>query len=156
MQCIKIHVFIHITICVYICAYIFIHTDIFTRWYASKCLITDSPDHLFLGFPCSSVGKESACNAGDLHSIPGSGRSPGEGNGNPLEYSCLENPVNRGAWQVTVHRVARVGHNLALSFFLFFFQIKKNNNNNQKTKYVMFGIVHGVNTPTMSDFKLLQ
>ena len=55
MQCIKLHVFIHITICVYICAYIFIHTDIFTEWYASKCLITDSPDHPFLGFPCQLV-----------------------------------------------------------------------------------------------------
>ena len=47
------------------------------------------------GFPHSSVGKESACNAGDLGSIPGSGRSPGEGNGNPLQYSCLENPMDR-------------------------------------------------------------
>ena len=65
------------------------------------------------GFPCSSVGKESACNAGDPGSIPGSGRNPGEGNGNPLRYSCLENPMNRGAWQATVHGVARVGHNLA-------------------------------------------
>ena len=55
MQCIKIHVFIHITICVYICVYIFIHKDIFTGWYASKCLITDSPDHPFLGFPCQLV-----------------------------------------------------------------------------------------------------
>ena len=61
--------------------------------------------------------------------------------------------MNRGAWQVTVHRVARVGHNLALSFFLFFFQIKKKT---PKTNYVMFGIVCGVNTPTVSDFKLLQ
>ena len=50
------------------------------------------------GFPCSSVGKESACNAGDLCSIPGSGRSPGEGNGSSLQYSCLENPMDRGAW----------------------------------------------------------
>ena len=66
-----------------------------------------------LGFAHSSVGKESACNAGDLGSIPGSGRSPGEGNGNPLQYSCLENPMDRGAWQATVHGVARVGHNLA-------------------------------------------
>ena len=49
-----------------------------------------------------SDGKESACNAGDLGSIPGSGRSPGEGNGNPLHYSCLENPMDRGAWQATV------------------------------------------------------
>ena len=52
--------------------------------------------------PLSAVGKESACNAGDLGVIPGSGRSPGEGNGNPLQYSCLENPILRGAWQPTV------------------------------------------------------
>ena len=51
-----------------------------------------------LGFPGGSDGKESACNAGDLGSIPGSGRSPGEGNGNPLQYSCLENPMEGGAW----------------------------------------------------------
>ena len=57
-------------------------------------------------FPHSSVGKESTCNAGDLGSIPGLGRSPREGNGNPLHYSCLENPVDRGAWWATVHRVA--------------------------------------------------
>ena len=49
------------------------------------------------GFPHGSVGKESACNAGDQGSIPGSGRSPGEGNGNPLQYSCLENSMDRGA-----------------------------------------------------------
>ena len=66
-----------------------------------------------LGFPCSSVGKESACNAGDPGSIPGLGRSPGEGNGNPLQYSCLENPMDRGAWWATVHGDARVGQNLA-------------------------------------------
>ena len=65
------------------------------------------------GFPHSSVGKESACSAGDLGSIPGSGRSPGEGNGNPLQYSCLENSMDRGAWRATVHGVARVGHDLA-------------------------------------------
>ena len=53
------------------------------------------------GFPRRSVGKESACIAGDPGSIPGSGRSPGEGNGNLLQYSCLENPMNRGAWQAT-------------------------------------------------------
>ena len=64
-------------------------------------------------FPCSSVGKESACNTGDLSSIPGSGRSLEEGNGNPLQYSCLENPMDRGTWQATVHGVPRVGHNLA-------------------------------------------
>ena len=52
-------------------------------------------------------GKASACNAGDLGSIPGSGRSPGEGNGNPLLYSCLENPVDGGAWWATVHGVTK-------------------------------------------------
>ena len=51
-------------------------------------------------------GKESTCNAGDPGSIPGSVRSPGEGNGDPLQYSCLENPMNREAWWATVHGVA--------------------------------------------------
>ena len=50
-------------------------------------------------FPCGSAGKESACNSGDLGSIPGLGTSPGEGNGNSLQYSCLENSMDRGAWQ---------------------------------------------------------
>ena len=49
-------------------------------------------------FPGGSISKESACNAGDPGSIPGWGRSPGEGNGNPLQYSCLKNPMDRGAW----------------------------------------------------------
>ena len=61
----------------------------------------------YLGFPGGSEGKASAGNAGDLGSIPGSGRSPGEGNGNPLQYSCLENPMDRGAWQAKVHGVAK-------------------------------------------------
>ena len=59
------------------------------------------------GFPCGSASKESTCNAGDLGSIPGLGRSPGNGNGNPLQYSCLENPRDREAWQSTVHGVAK-------------------------------------------------
>ena len=58
-----------------------------------------------MGFPDGSDGKESACNAGDPGLIPGLGRSPGEGNGNPLQYSCLENPMDRGAWQAIVHGV---------------------------------------------------
>ena len=58
-------------------------------------------------FPHSSVGKESACNAGDLGSIPGLGRSPGEGNGNPLQYSSLENSMDRGAWWAIVHGVTK-------------------------------------------------
>ena len=59
------------------------------------------------GFPHGSNGKESAHNARDLGSIPGLGRSPGEGNGTPLQYSFLENPINRGAWQATVHGAAK-------------------------------------------------
>ena len=58
-----------------------------------------------LGLPSGSDGKESACNAGDVGLIPGSGRSPGEGNGNPFQYSCLGNPMNVGAWWAAVHRV---------------------------------------------------
>ena len=60
-------------------------------------------------FPCSSVGKLCACSAGDLDSIPGLGRSPGEGNGNPLQYHCLENLMGRGAWWTAVHGVAKSG-----------------------------------------------
>ena len=65
-----------------------------------------------LNKPHSSVGKESACNVGDPGLTLGSGRSPGEGNGYPLQYSCLENPMIRGACQATVHGIARVGHDL--------------------------------------------
>ena len=65
-----------------------------------------------MGFPHCSAGKESACNAGDLGSIPGSGRSPGEGNGNCLQYSCLENPMDRGAWQAADHGITRVIYDL--------------------------------------------
>ena len=62
----------------------------------------------------TSVSKGSACNAGDLGSIPGSGGSPEEGNSNPLQYSCLENPMDRRAWQATVHGGRkRVRHDLA-------------------------------------------
>ena len=59
-----------------------------------------------MGFPGGSDDKESASNAGDLGLIPGLGRSPGEEIGNRLQYSCLENPMDRGAWQATVHGVA--------------------------------------------------
>ena len=65
-----------------------------------------------MGFPRGSVGKESACNAAEVGLIPGLGRSPGEGSGNPLQYSCLGNPMDRAAWWATVHGVARVRHDL--------------------------------------------
>ena len=60
-----------------------------------------------LGFPCGSAVKDSPANAGDASSIPGLGSFPGEGSKNPLWYSCLENPMDRGAWQATIHGVAQ-------------------------------------------------
>ena len=60
-----------------------------------------------LGFPGGSVGKESACNARELGSIPGLGRCPGEGHGNPIQYSGLENPMDREAWKIIAHRVTK-------------------------------------------------
>ena len=66
---------------------------------------------MYMGFPGGSVVKNPWANAGDAGWIPGSGSSPGEGNGNPLQYHCLQNSMDRGAWQV--HGIARVRHNLA-------------------------------------------
>ena len=66
------------------------------------CFITCFP-----GFSGGTVSKESACNSGDLVSIPGWERSPGEGSGIPLQYSCLRNPIDRGAWQVTIHGIEK-------------------------------------------------
>ena len=60
-----------------------------------------------MGFPGGTGGKESACKAGDLGSIPGLGTSPGEENGYPLQCSCLENPLDRGGWWVTAHGVTK-------------------------------------------------
>ena len=60
-----------------------------------------------MGLPQWPIGKESTCNAGNMGSIPGSGKSPGEGNGNSLQCSYLENPMDRGACQATVHRVTK-------------------------------------------------
>ena len=70
-----------------------------------------------MGVPVSSDSQESACSVGDLVLIPGLGGSPGEGNGYPLQYSCLENPMERGAWRGTVHGVAKA-EQLTLSFTL--------------------------------------
>jgi len=63
--------------------------------------------YTYMGFPGGSDGKEPVCNAGDPGSVPGLGRSPGEGNGNPFQYSCLENSMDRGASQAIVHRVTK-------------------------------------------------
>ena len=76
---------------------------------------------LFSGFPDGSDSKESACNAGDPGSIPQSGRSPGEGNGNPLQYSCLENATDRGVWWLQAMGLQRVGHDWATDTFILLF-----------------------------------
>ena len=73
-----------------------------------------------MNFPGGPDSEESTCNVGDLGSIPGSGRSPGGGHGNPLQYSCLENPMDRGAWWATVHGVAK--SQTLLSDFTFTFK----------------------------------
>ena len=78
------------------------------------------PTYNILGLPGCSDSKEFACSVGDLGSIPGWGRSPGEGNSNPLQNSCLEIPMDGGAWQVIVYGVLRVRHDWATSLSLFF------------------------------------
>ena len=65
---------------------------------------------VLVGLPGSSDAKESACNIGDPCLVPGLGRSPGEGNGNPIQCSCLENLMDRGAWRAAAYRITRVGH----------------------------------------------
>ena len=75
-------------------------------WLMAETLLGAHTD-LPMDFPGGSDGKASAYNAGDLGSIPGLGRSPGEGNGNPFQYSCLGNPMDRGVWQATVHGVTK-------------------------------------------------
>ena len=96
-----------------LCAVFFLNLIFFTEVQLSvKASLTcrDSPvfarEYMCTGFAGGSGDKESACKAGDPDLIPGSGRSPGEGNGNPLQYSCLENPMDRGAWRATVHGAA--------------------------------------------------
>ena len=79
------------------------------------------PTPVYLGFPCGSAGKESAHNMGDLGLIPRLGRSPGEGKGYPLQYSCLENPMDRGAWWAAVHGVTEGRTQLSNFTFTFHF-----------------------------------
>ena len=87
------------------------YTEKITRNHHNKTSIRHILIKLYRkSFSGGSDGEESTCNVGDLGLIPGLGRSPEGGNGNPLQYSCLENPMDREAWQATVHDVARVGH----------------------------------------------
>ena len=76
-----------------------------------------------VGFPCDSADKESTCNAGDLGLIPGLGRSPGGGHGNPLQCSYLENPMDRGAWWTTLHVVAESQTQLSDFHFLLYYAL---------------------------------
>ena len=88
--------------------------------YSSTTLFWLHINNFWLGFPRGSDGKEYTCNAGDLDSIPGLGRSPGEGNSYPLQYSGLGNSMDRGAWQATVHGVAKSWTQLSDSHSLHF------------------------------------
>ena len=92
------------------------------------------------GFPGRSDGEESACNTGDLDLVPGSGRSPGEENGNPLQYSCLENPMDRGAWRVTVHGVTESDMTEQLSTHTITYMGKESEKNNVYTQRNRFPI----------------
>jgi len=78
-----------------------------------KELWSSSYIYTYMGFPGGSAGRNLPVSAGDMGSIPRLGRSLGKGNGNPLQYSCLGSPMDRGAWQATVHEVSGVEHNLA-------------------------------------------
>ena len=84
-------------------------------------------NEIVINLPNGSVGKESACNVGDLDLNPGLGRSPGERSGKPLQYSWLENPMDSGAWQATVHGVTKSGttEGLSLIKFLYFSSLLK-------------------------------
>ena len=109
------------------------HTQQWSSWneqklFSMKSAFTTQPSSLFciyfvnaeiMGFLGGSDSKESSCNAEDLDSIPKSGRSPEEGNGNPLQYSCLGNPMDRGAWWATVHGVAKSWNNWVTNTFTF-------------------------------------
>ena len=93
-----------------------------------------------MGFPGGLEGKASTCNEGDPGSIPELGRSPGEGNGNPLQYSCLENPIDGGAWEAAVHGVAKSQTRLSNFAFLSFWKQKHHHkpswNKNEKSKKI--------------------
>ena len=80
---------------------------IILTWVKCENLMNTPSDSKSLNYRGDSVGKKSTCNAGDVGSIPGLGRSPGGGHGNPVQYFWLENPIGREAWRTIVHRVAK-------------------------------------------------
>ena len=83
------------------------HADMLTMGCPQEVTLLVLVKTFLLGFPGGSVVRNPPANVGDAGSIPGLRRCPGEGNGNPLQYSCLENPMDRGAWQATVHEIAK-------------------------------------------------
>ena len=87
------------------------------HWFQAVCryIYTHTHIHTYI-FPDGSDGKDFACNVGDLCSVPGLGRSPGEGNSNPIQHPCLENSMDRGAGQATVHGVAKYQTQLSNTF----------------------------------------
>ena len=100
-----------IIFCCYCCIFAFVYLCVFCVFVYTHTH-THKHTHIYIyniykGFPGGSDGKDSACNAGDQGLNPGSGRSPGEGNGDPLLYSCLENPMDRVIWWATVHGIAK-------------------------------------------------
>ena len=106
-----------------------------------KCQAHNKLSCVWNGHPQWLIDKESACNAGDTGLVPGPLRSPGEGNGNPVQYFCLENPMDRGAWQATLHGAARVGHDLAtkqppLCMTLIFINLEQISIRTQKIHFV--------------------
>ena len=117
------------------CVYIYTHTH--------TCIFMFP--YIYMDFPGGSNGKESACKVGDLSLIPRLGRSPGEGNSHPLQYSCLENSMDRGAWQAIVYRVAKSQtrpshfHFLYIYIYIFvFFSIRFLGNPNTKSSRRFF------------------
>ena len=92
------------SMCIYLCVYTHTHTHL--PIYV-VCVLTYVCVYIYIHFPGGSDDKESTYYVGDLGSIPGLGRFPGEGNDNPLQYSCLENSMDGGAWQATVHGVTK-------------------------------------------------
>ena len=130
--CVYTYIYIRTHIYTYIYTYIHIHIYVYTHVYmythAYVCVYICTHVHMLHGFPCSSVGKESACSAGDPGLIPGLGRSPGEGNGNPLQYPCLKNLMDRGAWGHAVHGVikswARLSDQHLLTYMHIYFPLR--------------------------------
>ena len=116
--CYRVQVIVCVFVCVCVCTSTCVHTctradhselplAFVLKTYMSYCCLSE-----MLGFPGGSVGKKLPANAGDTGPIPGLGRSPGESNGYPFQYSCLGNLTDRGAWRATICGT-RVGHNLA-------------------------------------------